>query len=323
MDEHRPYPLRRGRQGSRSPVPLVGVVPGSLSYDRAKAATAHCKQVLASYQHADVEIAFRESTFTRSVGPRLLNHVPPVDPTADVRVPFTGALGVQIAPKAYSHFEGTGCLYLRDSDRVLLLTARHVVLPPEEYANDAYARRTTSSPRCDVILLGTKAYQNVLEAAMGKIGHDTMVTHYKRALESLGEEVKDEEAITDARGLYTQYLARAEKSIKALTNLHRKTTRFWSTEGQRIIGHVLHAPKISVGVGDERYTEDWALVELDGEKFNDWAGFRGNVMYLGTFRYLSLQSRRLPCLTLTSRQQDLGCRFHSQDAPARRVPSHI
>ncbi|KAH7890239.1 hypothetical protein F5I97DRAFT_1933636 [Phlebopus sp. FC_14] len=215
----------------------------------------------------DVELAFRESVFTRSVGPQLLSHIPSVNATADVRA--------TIAPKAYSHFEGTGCLYLREGgehDRVLLLTARHVVLPPSEYGNDAYARKTTSAPRRD----------KVLEATMSKIGHDAfMVAHYKRELEGLAEVEGEEEEITDARKEYTHNLARAEKAIRALTEFHSKTTRFWSIEGQRIIGHVHHAPQISVGTGEKCYTEDWAVVELHSEKFNNWEGFKGNVMYLG------------------------------------------
>ena len=285
----------RFAEPNQEPGPLflwVGVIPSSLSYNDAKAAAAHCKQILAQSQLPDVEIAFRESVVTRSVGPQLLRYVP-TDPTANFCIPFTGALGVQIAPKAYSHFEGTGCLYLREGgkqDRVLLLTARHVVLPPSECANNAYTHKTTIWPRHDVILLGTKAYQNVLKAAMSKIGHDAvMVAIYKNQLESLGEEVtgeEDSEAIMDKREMYKHGSARADNSIKALTEFHKKLTRFWSIEEDRIIGHVLHAPEISIGTGDKCYTEDWALIELHNDKFTNWNDFKGNVMFLGTLQLL-------------------------------------
>ncbi|KAI0749693.1 hypothetical protein C8Q80DRAFT_639920 [Daedaleopsis nitida] len=39
----------------------VGVKPQSVTYDQAKDAATHCKDILASYQLSDVEIAFRES----------------------------------------------------------------------------------------------------------------------------------------------------------------------------------------------------------------------------------------------------------------------
>ncbi|KAL4066441.1 hypothetical protein V8B97DRAFT_2009811 [Scleroderma yunnanense] len=70
----------------------VGMMPKTLSRDDAKVAAVRCKEILAEYEINDVEIAFRESVFTRSAGPQLLDHVPSVDPTADVRNPFTPAL---------------------------------------------------------------------------------------------------------------------------------------------------------------------------------------------------------------------------------------
>lgn len=78
----------------------VGVMPRTLSRKDAEDAAVRCKQILAESRIAGVEIAFRESVFTRSAGPQLLNHVPSVDPTADVRGSFTPALGLSIAPKA-------------------------------------------------------------------------------------------------------------------------------------------------------------------------------------------------------------------------------
>ena len=53
----------------------VGVMPRTLSRKDAEVAAVRCKQILAESQITGVEIAFRESVFTRSVGPQLLNHV--------------------------------------------------------------------------------------------------------------------------------------------------------------------------------------------------------------------------------------------------------
>jgi hypothetical protein len=96
----------------------VGVMLRTVSRWDAEDAAVRCKQILAESQITDVEIAFRESVFTRSAGSQLLNHIPfdfeTDGPTANVRGPFTPALGLAIASKAYPHIESTGSLYLRE-----------------------------------------------------------------------------------------------------------------------------------------------------------------------------------------------------------------
>ena len=111
----------------------IGVIPGSLSFENTQVTANGCKHILHNAGFQDIEIAFREALYIRSGGPRLLEHNPSVDPIADIQHPFTPSLGIQIAPRATPHFEGTGALYLRESSqskRVFLLTARHVALPP-------------------------------------------------------------------------------------------------------------------------------------------------------------------------------------------------
>jgi hypothetical protein len=324
VDEHDPV---RFAEAEKEPGPLflwVGVMPGTLSPDDAKDAAVRCKEILEEYEIIDVEIAFRESIFTRSAGPQLLDYVPSFDPTADVRGPFTPALGLQIAPKAFPYFEGTGCLYLCEgggSDRVFLLAARHVTLPPSEYPNDLYHRKNNKIPRREIIHLGSRAFQNALEAIMDKIGDDDiMIDSYKDELEGLGEAIEGEEAKTTTNSkAFEDRLVEAEASKASVYEFHGSVTRFWSAESQRILGHVLYAPPISVGTGDKRFTEDWALVELNRGKF-DWNVFRGNVIHLGTFRSISLRSSSL---TIISRNQTYGRPIHEEDVPSRRDPRQV
>ena len=125
-------------------------MPGSLSPNDAKDAAVRCQEILLEYEIIDAEIAFLESIFTRFAGWQLLDYVPSIDPTADERGSFTPALGLQIAPKAFPYLEGTGCLHLCEgsgSDRVFLLAARHVALPPSEYPNKLYHRKNNNIPR--------------------------------------------------------------------------------------------------------------------------------------------------------------------------------
>lgn len=260
----------------------VGVDPGSLSLEDAKAAAIGCKQILAAAQFPDVEIAFRESVFTQSTGPQLLNHVLSVDPTFDIRSPFNGTLGIQIAPRNTPYLEGTGALYLCEggqSDRIFLLTARHVPLPPSVHRNKLYERKSSKQRRHEVLILGSKAYQDALEDMMVKIGHECIfVDQHKRELAVLGE--GEDATITATRQEYKDMLTRAEKTITAIDKFHSEITKHWSTSTLRVLGYVVHAPPISVSTGSKKFTEDWALIDLYRDKI-DWNMFKGNVVHLG------------------------------------------
>ncbi|KAI6019520.1 hypothetical protein BKA83DRAFT_4056865, partial [Pisolithus microcarpus] len=71
-----------------------------LSHDNGEIAVVGCKRILAQSQISDVEITFRESVFTWSVGLQFLDYVPSADPTAVVHGSFTPALGPRIAFKS-------------------------------------------------------------------------------------------------------------------------------------------------------------------------------------------------------------------------------
>ncbi|KAJ6489581.1 hypothetical protein C8R47DRAFT_472448 [Mycena vitilis] len=63
-------PVRFAENGGEPGPPhlWIGVIPGSLSVEAAKAAAARCQNVLAEADFPDVEIAFRESIYSRSAG---------------------------------------------------------------------------------------------------------------------------------------------------------------------------------------------------------------------------------------------------------------
>jgi len=77
-------------------------------------------------------------------------------------------------------------------------------------------------------------------------------------------------------------LQKTKEAINTLDKFHDEATKYWSEESQRILGHIAHSPPITIGTGTKRFTEDWALIELDGEKI-DWKAFKGNVIDLGMF----------------------------------------
>ncbi|KAG9092753.1 hypothetical protein FS749_015458, partial [Ceratobasidium sp. UAMH 11750] len=279
----------------------IGVMPGSLSFKDAKSAAESCKYILVNAGFLQVEIAFRESIYTRSSGAQLLNYVSTLDPTADLRSPFTPALGLQIAPQKAPYLEGTAALFFRessDSERVFLLTARHVALPMPEYKNKLYECKRTGTPARDVLLLGSKAYADALEAIMANIGVELInIRSYEDEIKTLGEEDQG------TRGQYQALIAKAQETVDALNAFHGDITKNWSVPSQRVLGYVLHSPAISVGTGPKRYTEDWALIDLYREKIN-WDVFKGNAIHLGTFCF-DLSRQTLPGLTTISRKQDL------------------
>ncbi|KAK0222319.1 hypothetical protein IW262DRAFT_1460632 [Armillaria fumosa] len=256
--------------------------PVRFAEEGGKPGPLHLWKILAAAQFPDVEIAFRESVFTRSTGPQLLNHVFSVDPTFDIRSPFTGTPGIPIAPRNTPHLEGTGALYLCEggqSDRIFLLTARHVPLPPGVHSNKLYERKRSNQRRHEVLILGSKAYQDALEDMMVKIAHECIfVDQYKTELGVLGE--GEDATVAKARQKFKGMLTESEKTITAINKFHSDITKHWSTPTLRVLGYVVHAPPLSVSTGPKKFTEDWALIDIYRDKI-DWNRFKGNVVHLG------------------------------------------
>jgi len=261
------------------PVLWIGVIPQSLSCKDAHAAAVGCQELLKSHEITDVEVEFRESVFTRSTGPKLLKSTSR-NPTAGVRCPLTPALGLRIAVRATPYTEGTGALYIsdgRDSDKVYILSARHVVFPPNAASNELYHHKDASQPRREVLLPGHKVFQTLLKSTKAKIRElGIMVDYHERQLDNLKENDEVKRTRIEAK------LEKEEEAFKAVLQFHGETTRDWSDEDQRVLGHIAYSPPITVGTGTESYTEDWALIELDRNKI-DWNTFKGNVIDLGVF----------------------------------------
>ena len=223
---------------------------------------------------------------------KLDNHDRDLHPLANVCGPLTAPLGLSIAGWPTPYAQGTGGFYLAeggDSEKVLLVTARHVLFPPNEGVNVDYdySRITTRVPPRNVFLLGTEAFNDLLKSTKIEIGgHGIMAECYTRWIEELKEldASKDERKRLEAtvrREEYQEKLEKGNKAMEALNEFHREVNTTWRHPKRRILGHVVHSPRITFGAGDEGYTEDYAVVELDSSKFEE--GFRGNVIDLGKF----------------------------------------
>jgi hypothetical protein len=123
---------------------------------------------------------------------------------------------------------------------------------------------------------------------MIRIGrHALDIDHYNIKLEWLtkkeaGEENDEIAEVREGRIEVEGQLREAKEAIESLDKFHDEAKKYWSEESQRILGHIAHSPPFTVGTGTKRFTEDWALIELDSEKI-DWKAFRGNVIDLGMF----------------------------------------
>ena len=268
----------------------IGVAPETLLGEDARASANGCLDLLKEFGSDDVEVEFRESIYTRSAGPNLLKPASNLDPDVDVRGPLTPALGLSIAAQATPHAEGTGGIYLAeggDSKKVLLVTARHVLFPPNDGPNVGYARTNISAPRRNVLLLGTKAFDNFLDSIKIKIGQrGIMVEHHERQIEKLratkaGEDEEDVEKARKQLKKAQWLLDDAREAIKALEKFHGEVKKEWSKPSQRILGHIACSPPVTPGAGMEGFTEDYAVVELDISKIKN--AFKGNVIDLGAF----------------------------------------
>ena len=282
--------IKAGEGEAVSPVVIwIGVIPETLLGEDARTSANSCLDLLKEFGCDDVEVEFRESIYSTSASPNLLEPASDLDPDVDVRSPLTPALGLSIAAQATPRTEGTGGIYLSeggDSKKVLLVTARHVLFPPNDGSNVYYARTDPSAPRRDVLLLGTKAFDNFLDSIKIRIRrHGIMAERHERQIEKLcarvaGEDMEDVERATKQLGRVRQSLDDAMEATKALDKFYNESEK-WREPSQRVLGHVARSPPITLGAGMEGFTEDYAVVELDSSKVKN--AFKGNVIDLGAF----------------------------------------
>ncbi|KIM27485.1 hypothetical protein M408DRAFT_165369 [Serendipita vermifera MAFF 305830] len=282
-------PVGFANAGEKTPFcPLlmwIGVKRKTLVFDDAVTAANGIKDILSQAGFPDIEVAFRESEVTSSVGPKLLPFNPLVDSVPDFRKHFTPTLSLSISPYKTPYHEGSSALYFRlskDNDRVALLTAAHVARPPPVYANTGTLRKNASHSHEEIVALGSMGYQNTTSGMMAAIGDlARSVTVCKDAITRLGEPVEGEAAgITRRREENQREVEKARNTIDDLNKLHDVVTKLRTNPDQRIIGFVLHAEPIVVADGPNKFTRDWALIELYNDNI-DWSTFLGNKVYIG------------------------------------------
>jgi len=52
-----------------------------------------------------------------------------------------------------------------------------------------------------------------------------------------------------------------QEAIEDLEKFLAEVSKNWKERGDRVLGHVVLSPLIGLNVGEEEYTEDWAVID--------------------------------------------------------------
>ncbi|KAI6152593.1 hypothetical protein BKA82DRAFT_4112648 [Pisolithus tinctorius] len=286
-DEEEEEPTKTKKRNVGPVTIWIGVFPETTTPTDAHSAAQDVLALLNDYGITDVDVDFRESFYMREAGPQLLPPVGDLDPLVDVVSPLTPALGLRISTRAMPNIQGTMALYLAeggDSNRLLGLSCRHVLIGPQE-ANVDYRYHPGAFSK-DILLLGKRAYTNLLDSIKDRIrGHGYSISRWTRQIEGFLERERgtDQADVQEAAAsrIATQALMdRAKTAVGPLAALLRRVGTDWRKLNVRVLGHVLWSPAIALGVGEHRFTEDWGIFQVDRAKLGD--GFQGNKLDLGT-----------------------------------------
>lgn len=250
----------------RPAIVWIGVVPGSLSAEDGVEIAVHCKGILTAHQMDDVHVEIRESEVFRYASHKTYKPALTSNATARDREPFSTALGLPICAEVTPSIEGTGGFFFtdpRNPGKLYLLTARHVVFHPDKDPNVLYQHGNSSQPRKNVLLFGDAAMEKYLKAIESEIGSKQIIIgQLERRLEAA--EQTDEDAEKERK----QVLPQLEKAREAMENLEKflaDVSRDWKERENRVLGYVVLSPPIGLDVGEEGFTEDWAVIEINDE----------------------------------------------------------
>jgi len=278
-------PVRMGYAGDSSPPVIVwmGVLPGTLSAEDGIEVATRCKEILSAHAIDDVHVEIRESEVTHFAGPKMYKPVFTSNPTVQAREPFSTALGLPICAAVTPSIEGTGGFYIsdpRNPGKIYLVTARHVIFHLEEEPNELYQYLNSSQPCRNVLLFGDAAIEKHITAIGSEIhGKRITIDYLERRLKA-AQKLRREDAEAERKHAQPR-LDAARGAIGPLEKFLVDVSGGWKKPENRILGHVVLSPPIGFGVGKDKFTEDWAVIEIDGAKV-DSTNFVGNAIDLGT-----------------------------------------
>lgn len=271
----------------------VGVLPDTLTGEVAFHSSEDILELLREHGITDIEVAYRESVSRPSSGPELFAPVSDLDPLKAVIDPLTTSLSLPIAGLRTLWTQGTMGFYFRVGDEWYAVTARHVLFPEDE-GNDEYIYK--AKLRKDVVLMGTRAFTDFVKKIQAHISKlNNMVEILERRVNTLttrsqGGGPNAQQAAGELEETRHE-LTKTRTAIGKLKKFFVDVTKEWAEPADRVIGHVVWAPPISIATPPHLYTQDVCVIKLDEKKFI--RNFRGNVLDLGACRSVSLKASNL------------------------------
>lgn len=106
-------------------------------------------------------------------------------------------------------------------------------------------------PHHDILHLGRGSFQNALDS------------------KHLGEYVQGEDPTITSRRRKNEFQFEDSKTWnESVTEFQYRIGKSRSDKSQRVLGHVLYSPPVSINTDEDTTIEYWALVELDRSKFD-------------------------------------------------------
>jgi len=159
-------------------------------------------------------------------------------------------------------------------------------------------------------VLGPSAFTNYLPSLQETIGNLLDTVMYlegrveKLTTQAAGVGPRASQSAEDLPGVQ-QHLTATRAKIEALKAYFSKVKKGWSKPKDRVIGHVVWSPPISLATPPHSYTQDVCVIKLDMHKFRH---FRMNVLSLGVCLSVSLAAFSLTLIFQGRRSRALTSR---------------
>lgn len=274
-------PVEDGDRYTTNPTIWVGVAPGALTATAAFDVTKDIRAFLDGLNVTKIDIAYRETVPKSSPGhgSALFPTVEDGEPLKEVIDNVSVALSLPISGLKTT-MQGTMGPYFHAGNRLFAVTVRHNLFRPE--AGNAEYRYHGSGPKKDVVLMGSPAFTNYLVSIQAHIGMllET-VKPIERNINTLTIRVRNRINLPESQTRLDENVAELEKiraKIDVFKDFYVNIKKGWSNIKQRVIGYVVWAPPIGVGVAPHQYTRDLCVVELYKDRFMHLIG---NVLSLG------------------------------------------
>lgn len=260
----------------KAPAPIIlwiGVQPGSLSGRIGHNVALNARKILQDSEINDIHVEIRECHIIKAA--KLLTPVNMPKSIAEVASPLTSTLGVSVCTDSS---QGTGGFYVTRSgvsDKVFLITTRHVVSRLNLENDGVIKDACPGQPHHEVSLLSDDAYNIFLASIRHEIGQKINIIEDPELRREAEDDGEDESA--EAKG----HIKAAEKAITKLSKFYEEVVSKWGNPAERILGHVILAPPIECNFNPFGFSQDIAVIEVDNSKI-DASNFLGNVIDLGT-----------------------------------------